>query len=78
MKKKERSINNIADQPDKCSYINDLECLNDKLEEIEVSREQWLNKTFAYYRYEIDSIWLANHNSTIEEQRSWCGWESDR
>ena len=43
-----------------------------------VSREQWIYKTFAYHRDEIDSIWLANHNSTIKEQRSWRGWESYR
>ena len=70
-KKKERSINNIPDEPDKCSYIYRLKCLDDKVQEIKVSRDQRTHKTFAHYRDEIDSIWLANHNSTIKEQRTW-------
>ena len=88
MKKKEGFLNNILGQPDKFSSIYRLKCLDDNLQEIihKVHFKQVLankrqdvssdfNKPFAYYRDEIDSIWLANHNSTIKEQRSWQSLE---
>jgi hypothetical protein len=39
-----------------------------------VSQEQNINNVFAYYRDEIDQIWLANHDPDAKDHH----WESDK